>query len=277
MSDDYWYKRYPSDFITGTLNLTLEEKGAFSICLDLMYDQNGPIPDDHRWIAGVCGVSVRKWKSLLKRLIILGKLSTEGGFISNERALKEIENRAKTARKHAENGSKGGDKTAENRVALNKNNDLPPAGLQHRARVLEARVRIEEEGKIIIKRSAIENDFDLWWKAYPRRQAKADARKNYERILKNGDATVDEMFEGAVRYADAVKGENPKFTKMAATWLNKGCWTDEMLPADQSQDRSRARQRGDDVEEFLAWADEITDTDQNHERQPDNKILRIVE
>lgn len=30
-----WYKRYPSDFIAGTIGLSLEEKGAYSVCLDL--------------------------------------------------------------------------------------------------------------------------------------------------------------------------------------------------------------------------------------------------
>ncbi|ACT57624.1 hypothetical protein FXW30_05085 [Candidatus Liberibacter asiaticus] len=31
-----WYKRYPANFISGILELTLEQKGAYSIILDLI-------------------------------------------------------------------------------------------------------------------------------------------------------------------------------------------------------------------------------------------------
>jgi uncharacterized protein YdaU (DUF1376 family) len=58
-----WYKRCGADFIHGTMMLSLEEKGAYSLCLDLIYDRGGPIPDDARWLSGVCGVSLRKWGS----------------------------------------------------------------------------------------------------------------------------------------------------------------------------------------------------------------------
>ena len=43
-------------------------------------------PDDARWLASVCGVSLRKWASLRQRLIDLGKLIAEGGFLTNRRA-----------------------------------------------------------------------------------------------------------------------------------------------------------------------------------------------
>jgi len=132
MNSSPWYKRYGSDFIAGTLGMTLEEKGAYSIVLDLIYDRDGSIPDDARFIAGVCGCSVRKWNTIRDRLIELGKIHCTDGIISNSRADKEIEKRRKVARKVAENGAKGGNKTAENRTNDNKNNDLDQALLdQH--------------------------------------------------------------------------------------------------------------------------------------------------
>lgn len=76
-----WYKRDGAAFISGTMGLTLEEKGAYSLCLDLIYSEGGPIRDDARWLAGVCGVSLRKWATLRDRLIMAGKLSCEDGFI----------------------------------------------------------------------------------------------------------------------------------------------------------------------------------------------------
>ena len=81
MSDRPWYRRYGSDFIVRTLDLSLEEKGAYSVILDLIYDRGRPFPDDARYIAGVCGCSLRKWASIRGRLIEAGKIAIVDGCI----------------------------------------------------------------------------------------------------------------------------------------------------------------------------------------------------
>ena len=126
-----WYRRCGADFIHGTMGMTLEEKGAYSLCLDLIYDHQGPIPDDARWLSGICNVSIRKWSALRERLVSLGKLHAFDGFLSNSRAEKEIEIDAERARNFAESGAKGGDKSAENRGQSNKNNEIDQASLKH--------------------------------------------------------------------------------------------------------------------------------------------------
>jgi uncharacterized protein YdaU (DUF1376 family) len=136
-----WYKRCGADFIHGTMMLTLEEKGAYSLCLDLIYDRGGPIPDDARWLAGVCGVSLRKWSSIRERLLSLGKIASDGQHISNSRAELELVSSELHARKLAESGSKGGRKRAENAGQANKNNDLAQAPLKH---IREDKSREEE-------------------------------------------------------------------------------------------------------------------------------------
>ena len=42
MSARPWYKRYPADFIAGTLQLSLDEKDAYSVVIDLLYDRGAP-------------------------------------------------------------------------------------------------------------------------------------------------------------------------------------------------------------------------------------------
>ena len=125
-----WYKRCGADFIHGTMNLTLEEKGAYSLCLDLIYDRGGPIPDDARWLSGVCGVSMRKWNSLRQSLINAGKLTAENGFLTNSRAALEIVSAELQRRNQAETGAKGGRKRAENERAAKENNHLAQATLK---------------------------------------------------------------------------------------------------------------------------------------------------
>ncbi len=151
MSRRPWYKRYPADAITGMLMLSLEQKGAYSTVIDLIYLHGGPIEDDARYLSHCCGCSVRKWTALRDRLIDLGKLYlTADGRLSNRRADREIpendaeaevlaENALKSHRKRAENAPKTSGKLSENQSTSAKNNGLAEKGQLHRDRDPEAR------------------------------------------------------------------------------------------------------------------------------------------
>lgn len=73
-----WYRRFPDNFIAGTVGLSLEEKGAYSLLLDLMYVRSGPVPDEPRYIAGVCGCSTYRWKAIRATLLAKGLLRLVG-------------------------------------------------------------------------------------------------------------------------------------------------------------------------------------------------------
>ena len=122
-----FYKRYPRDFLEGTALLPFELKCAYALLLDLIYIQNGELPDDPRYISGVLGCSVRKWNSIRKQLLDHGKIYIKGPFIANFRADKLLITAQKTRDKNAENASKRW-----------KNNDLADAvasnSHSHRAR-----------------------------------------------------------------------------------------------------------------------------------------------
>lgn len=108
MSGLAWYRRYPSNFLQSTTMLTVEEKGAYSVLLDMMYQNGGPIPDDPAWIARVCGCSKRKWTQVLRpRLIALGKINIrEGGLLSNGRMVYETHLSHERIKSAKENGLK---------------------------------------------------------------------------------------------------------------------------------------------------------------------------
>lgn len=133
MSARPWYKRYPADFIAGTLELTLEEKGAYSICLDLMYDRRGPIPDDPKWIARVCGCSTRRWNQIREKLISGGKLTSENGFLRNDRVEKQNLSEEKEHDLFVENGAKVQEKKREKKPEFKDYNNLAKKGLNKTA------------------------------------------------------------------------------------------------------------------------------------------------
>jgi len=146
MSRRPWYKRYPSDFINGTLHLTLVQKGAYSIVLDLIYDRGGPIPDDSRWIARVCGCSTRCWNQIREQLIEAGKIHVANGTIANNRSSKELLSGEKERQKLGENVLKGAEKTNKKMPVSRENNELEekePLELERHTRsrpqILEAR------------------------------------------------------------------------------------------------------------------------------------------
>lgn len=130
MSANHWHKRYHSDALTGFMSLTLEERGAYQTILDMIYDRGGPIVSNDRLLAGYMGVSLRKWAALRDALVAKGKIVIDDGHITNARAISEIEKAAKTSRKHAENGSKGGLKSSETRKKGSENKGDGEAQLQ---------------------------------------------------------------------------------------------------------------------------------------------------
>lgn len=80
------------------------------------------------------------------------------------------------------------------------------------------------------KPSGYTDDFENFWRTYPRRIEKKAAFKAWKTALKGG-ATTDEIIAGADRYAKYRAGEPERFTKHPSTWLNQGCWEDEYSTA----------------------------------------------
>ncbi len=246
MMDRPWYKRYGADFVHGALGLTLEEKGAYSLCLDLIYDRGGPIPDDARWLAGVCGCSVRKWNSIRARLILAEKIFELDGFIMNSRARKELEKSSKIARKEPENPPKVPPKQAENEPASNESNDLASEkGLYARDNYQKLEARDQKEKKDLSDERSKENPsgdleltrpefldrsgFAAWWKLYPRKVGKRKAEAKYRGIIRQQEATATQLATGlaaSVAYWDAA-GKETEHIPHPTTWLEGGRWADD--------------------------------------------------
>ncbi|MBY8974645.1 helix-turn-helix domain-containing protein [Rhodobacteraceae bacterium NNCM2] len=70
------------------------------------------------------------------------------------------------------------------------------------------------------------SSFEAFYAQYPRKTGKRAAEKAYRKAIDEG-ALPSDLIAGAMRYAAERDGEDPRFTKHPATWLNKGCWEDE--------------------------------------------------
>lgn len=225
-----WYRRYPDNFIAGVAGLSLEEKGAYSMVLDLIYARGGPIADEPRWIAGVCNCSPRKWNAIRQRLIDLGKLVAADGQIWNIRALEELEVDRKRAEKHVENGSKGGNKSAEMRATINGINDLAQARLNH--------IREQRTDTPIVPKGAgsadgygneadpLYTDFlaNVWAKRWKRKgHEPLPAFRAYRKLTPKDRENCKAAVERAGRGIVALASEE-RFRPLLATWINKRGW-----------------------------------------------------
>lgn len=71
-----------------------------------------------------------------------------------------------------------------------------------------------------------EEQFESFWKSYPRRVAKGAARKAWDKAIKK--TSLENMLKAITEYV-AKKPEKIDF-KHPATWLNGECWDDEWEP-----------------------------------------------
>lgn len=123
---DHWYKRNPRDFYEATRALSLEERGAYSDIIDLLYMHDGSIPDDAKWLSHALHISTRKWAPIRAALLKAGKVQIVNGQIVNGRVSDELGSRAVQSRLKAESASNRERTKRENREKANKNNETRP-------------------------------------------------------------------------------------------------------------------------------------------------------
>jgi hypothetical protein len=74
----------------------------------------------------------------------------------------------------------------------------------------------------------LEEEFDLIWQDYPKKQGKANALKSYIKARKKG-TTKEEVINGLNNYLTYIKFEKvtPQYIKHGSTWFNQQCWNDD--------------------------------------------------
>jgi len=71
--------------------------------------------------------------------------------------------------------------------------------------------------------------FGAFWVVYPKKRNREEAKQAWIAAIERG-IEPKRMVDGAQQYARDRAGQDPKYTKYPATWLNKGCYDDEPDP-----------------------------------------------
>lgn len=84
--------------------------------------------------------------------------------------------------------------------------------------------------------SKINDHFEDFWAAYPRKVAKGNARKAFAAAMKK--ATIEEISAGLNKQLAALSKKERQYIPHASTWLNGERWTDE--PTDNDEPKRHA-------------------------------------
>lgn len=253
-----YYKRFPRDFLEGTIGLSFETKGAYAIVLDLIYMRSGRLPDDARYIAGQLGCSVRKWSAIREELIARGKLQVHEGFISNFRADYLTEELRKYQDKQAEIAGKPRKNKGKAQPERSQSEPEPDTTVTN-VPVVQARAKPT--------RAEIASGFLTFWTVYPKKVGKDAAARAFSKAM----ARIDDAEPLAVILAGVERAlpgwDEPRFIPHPSTWLNEGRWEDEApipakprpeRPANDRPDRFAAKQSNYDAAFAGAdWADQV--------------------
>ena len=88
---------------------------------------------------------------------------------------------------------------------------------------------MEEVEKTLVEKPERTLDFDIFWKAFPKKQSKFMATKAWSKIDPS-KATVSEIMKGleAWKRNEQWTKNNGQFIPMPSTWLNQRRWEDEL-------------------------------------------------
>ena len=106
----------------------------------------------------------------------------------------------------------------------------------------------------------IRTEFDDFWAVYPRRQNKLGARRLWGCITTGKHRDIpqtegDAICQAAGRYAAWCRatGTPARYIKLPTTWLNNGCWDDQLPPVSPRTVSTRERALADDLAD-RSWA-----------------------
>jgi uncharacterized protein YdaU (DUF1376 family) len=227
-----YFPMFPTDFDADTGHLTFAEDGAYNRLLRLSWKcPDAKMPDDLDWICRKARAVTVEDRALVEG-ILAEFFTRRGGKVFSKRLAEEWSKAHEAHAKRISAGSAGGkakamkkqEVTPSNAKAMLKQPEPEPdpssfgSNEPQETRVLQ-----------LVPEAAKPRDrFDDFWAVYPSagRVGKKAAAVKFAGAVKSG-VLADRIIEAAERYSQTDQVQRG-FAKHAATWLNQGCWDDEL-------------------------------------------------
>ena len=237
---------YPADFMMGTFFMTNEEVGIY-IRMLCMQHQQGRLSAEE--MDSMCGN-----RSKLRAKFVMD----EDGMYYNARLDDEITKRCEFKEKLKQSGAKGAkQRTHNNQATLKPPLSHPQATLKPPLSHPEARLkpglstRVENvnintdindkedkkrEFEVEEKITHLDERFNSFWSAYPKKVGKAYAKQCFDRLKPTAELT-QKMLDAIKEQKESVewRKDNGQYIPNPSTWLNQGRWEDELSPASDAE------------------------------------------
>jgi uncharacterized protein YdaU (DUF1376 family) len=223
-----YFPLYPTDFEADTSHLTLAEDGAYNRLLRLCWMTPGcSLPNDEAWI-------LRRMRARTDgeieavRVVLAEFFTAANGRFSNARLTREF-HAAKEAHERRKNaGAKGG---AAKHMKINETRSS-----NAKAKPKQPEPEPEPEPDIRdtnvslrARCSRYSEEFDHWWKIYPRKKNKGEAFKAFQKAKKivGADRLFSALLEQLPFLEREAQRDGGQYCPHPASWLNAGSYDDD--------------------------------------------------
>jgi uncharacterized protein YdaU (DUF1376 family) len=229
-----WMPLYVGDYLADTQHLTTEEHGAYILLLLTYWRRGEPLPDDDSFLARVTKSTSKgghKWSRLRKGIAPFFDI-IEGQSWVHKRLEKELlksSGRSQAGvRANSERWSGRSPNHSHSHIQKESKKEYPSPSVTE-TEIPKSRKMTFEEGS---KSDWPSGYFLEFWSVYPRKIGKASALKAMAKIYRAGGPSWEKIMDGVRAYAESAKSKDIQYVKHPATWLNSGCWDDELTPGE---------------------------------------------
>jgi uncharacterized protein YdaU (DUF1376 family) len=206
----HYYQHHIGDFIKATSRLTDAQAMAYLRLLWMYYDSEKPLPNDVDVLSLQVGLPVDELQLLLRAYFRL-----EDGVWKQTRCDAEIAEYRSFIDKKSQAGKASAEQRKNKRIAVD----------EQVLNECSTDVQLTNNHKPITDNQIYISSFDTFWKQYPRKIAKDNARKAWLKIKPDEDLV--QKILTAVKTHKTFKVEE-QFIPHAASWLNAKRWDDEL-------------------------------------------------
>lgn len=230
---------FPDALIGDTTDLSIEEFGAYTMLLFVTWRNNGvPLPDDAVRMARICRVSERRWteklRPVLSRFFDLSqgtwrqaRLEKEWSYVEKHKAIQSDKGKKSAAAKSLKNNN-----TQSTTVDARLQPDANPQPQPQQESKREDKSSLADRPVSSVTQMPVPPDdaeFREFYASYPLKKDPGRAAKAFRAARKT--ASHAEIMTGVAAYAQERNGQDPRYTKHPATWLNAKAWLNEPEPA----------------------------------------------
>lgn len=209
MKTDIWMPLYIGDYLADTSRLTTEQHGAYLLLL-MDYWRSGRLPDDDKVLAQIAKLNNDAWSNA--RAMLEHFFSIEDGFWIHKRVEQEMQNSQENKQKNH--------KRAVTAANARWKNATSNATSNAKEMLEECPSPSPSPSK---KNNIYTEQFELFWKSYPRHENKKESAKAFAKIK-----TELTILLKAIEVQKQSKQWKDGYIPHASTWLNQCRWEDSV-------------------------------------------------